>query len=94
MNDLCCFLVGRAGRYGSKFPDGEVTCLHANDLPLLHSSLDCPSPTLEVIELLFKCPIKYLPFVILGEISSECYITFSSHINNSCFNMLDKDYGF
>ncbi|XP_059445721.1 DExH-box ATP-dependent RNA helicase DExH16, mitochondrial-like isoform X3 [Corylus avellana] len=39
--------VGRAGRYGSKFPVGEVTCIDAEDLPLLHSSLKSPSPTLE-----------------------------------------------
>ncbi|XP_054823768.1 DExH-box ATP-dependent RNA helicase DExH16, mitochondrial-like [Prosopis cineraria] len=38
---------GRAGRYGSKFPTGEVTCFDAEDLPLLHSSLNSPSPTLE-----------------------------------------------
>ncbi|XP_037491333.1 ATP-dependent RNA helicase SUV3, mitochondrial isoform X2 [Jatropha curcas] len=40
-------IAGRAGRYGSKFPVGEVTCLHADDLPLLHSSLESPSPILE-----------------------------------------------
>ncbi|MCD7467539.1 RNA helicase [Datura stramonium] len=37
----------RAGRYKSKFSVGEVTCLEADDLPLLHSSLDSPSPVLE-----------------------------------------------
>ncbi|KAK6265788.1 hypothetical protein QUC31_016625 [Theobroma cacao] len=40
-------IAGRAGRYGSKFPMGEVTCLDADDLPLLHSSLKSPSPILE-----------------------------------------------
>ncbi|XP_021692039.2 DExH-box ATP-dependent RNA helicase DExH16, mitochondrial isoform X2 [Hevea brasiliensis] len=40
-------IAGRAGRYGSKFPVGEVTCLHADDLPLLLSSLESPSPILE-----------------------------------------------
>lgn len=45
------FHVGRAGRYKSKFPVGEVTCLKADDLPLLHSSLSSPSPTLEVIRM-------------------------------------------
>ncbi|KAF5188050.1 Atp-dependent rna helicase suv3 protein [Thalictrum thalictroides] len=40
-------IAGRAGRYGSKFPLGEVTCLKADDLPLLHSSLKSPSPVLE-----------------------------------------------
>ncbi|XP_062214618.1 ATP-dependent RNA helicase SUV3, mitochondrial isoform X2 [Phragmites australis] len=40
-------IAGRAGRYGSKFPVGEVTCLDAEDLPLLHSSLDSPSPIIE-----------------------------------------------
>ncbi|XP_059445728.1 DExH-box ATP-dependent RNA helicase DExH16, mitochondrial-like isoform X3 [Corylus avellana] len=39
--------VGRVGQYGSKFPVGEVTCIDAEDLPLLHSSLKSPSPTLE-----------------------------------------------
>lgn len=43
--------TGRAGRYGSKFPVGEVTCLARQDLPLLHSSLKSPSPVLEVIPL-------------------------------------------
>nr|XP_004247583.1 ATP-dependent RNA helicase SUV3, mitochondrial isoform X1 [Solanum lycopersicum] len=40
-------IAGRAGRYKSNFPVGEVTCLNADDLPLLHSSLDHPSPVLE-----------------------------------------------
>lgn len=40
-------IAGRAGRYGSKFPVGEVTCIDAEDLPLLHSSLGSPSPVLE-----------------------------------------------
>ncbi|XVF38265.1 hypothetical protein REPUB_Repub20aG0085600 [Reevesia pubescens] len=40
-------ISGRAGRYGSKFPLGEVTCLNADDLPLLHSSLKSASPVLE-----------------------------------------------
>ncbi|RVX22370.1 ATP-dependent RNA helicase SUV3, mitochondrial [Vitis vinifera] len=41
------FFLGRAGRFGSKFPDGEVTCMNVKDLPLLHSSLKSPSPVLE-----------------------------------------------
>ncbi|KAM0870020.1 hypothetical protein ACQ4PT_040304 [Festuca glaucescens] len=40
-------IAGRAGRYGSKFPVGEVTCLDAEDLPLLHSSLKSPSPIIK-----------------------------------------------
>ncbi|KAM7462828.1 hypothetical protein LguiA_030949 [Lonicera macranthoides] len=40
-------IAGRAGRYGSKFPVGEVTCLDGEDLPLLHSSINAPSPILE-----------------------------------------------
>lgn len=40
-------IAGRAGRYGSKFPVGEVTCLDAEDLPLLHSSLAASSPIIE-----------------------------------------------
>ncbi|KAH8943386.1 hypothetical protein BDL97_13G049000 [Sphagnum fallax] len=38
-------IAGRAGRYGSKFPEGAVTCLDKEDLPLLHHSLatlTCP----------------------------------------------------
>ena len=41
-------LAGRAGRYGSNFPVGEVTCMDEEDLLLLHSSLNSPSPILEV----------------------------------------------
>ncbi|RWW04788.1 hypothetical protein GW17_00031968 [Ensete ventricosum] len=40
--------LGRAGRYGSKFSSGEVTCIDAEDLPLLHSSLKSSSPLLEL----------------------------------------------
>ncbi|KAH7666209.1 RNA helicase protein [Dioscorea alata] len=40
-------IAGRAGRFGSKYPAGEVTCLHEGDLPLLHSSLASPSPVLK-----------------------------------------------
>lgn len=40
-------IAGRAGRYGSKFPIGEVTCLNEDDLPFLHSSLKSDSPTIE-----------------------------------------------
>uniref|UniRef100_A0A803N967 Helicase C-terminal domain-containing protein n=1 Tax=Chenopodium quinoa TaxID=63459 RepID=A0A803N967_CHEQI len=40
-------IAGRAGRYGSKYPVGEVTCLNEEDLLLLHSSLNSPSPDLE-----------------------------------------------
>ncbi|KAI3459409.1 hypothetical protein Pfo_016072 [Paulownia fortunei] len=40
-------IAGRAGRYRSKFPVGEVTCLDAEDIPLLLSSLSSPSPILE-----------------------------------------------
>eukprot|EP00257_Ricinus_communis_P015505 XP_015573433.1 DExH-box ATP-dependent RNA helicase DExH16, mitochondrial isoform X1 [Ricinus communis] len=40
-------IAGRAGRYGSNYPAGEVTCLDADDLSLLHSSLESPSPALE-----------------------------------------------
>ncbi|ONM09138.1 DExH-box ATP-dependent RNA helicase DExH16 mitochondrial [Zea mays] len=41
-------IAGRAGRYGSKFPVGEVTCLNPQDLPLLHSSLKSASSIIEV----------------------------------------------
>lgn len=40
-------IAGRAGRFGSNFPNGEVTCMDAEDLPLLHSALSSPSPALE-----------------------------------------------
>ena len=52
INGSLHIVVGRAGRYGSKFPVGEVTCLDGEDLPLLHSSINAPSPILEVIDLL------------------------------------------
>ncbi|CAN6303573.1 unnamed protein product [Urochloa humidicola] len=40
-------IAGRAGRYGSKFPVGEVTCLDGKDLQLLHSAMKSPSPIIE-----------------------------------------------
>ncbi|CAH8317166.1 unnamed protein product [Eruca vesicaria subsp. sativa] len=40
-------IAGRAGRFRSQFPVGEVTCLYKEDLPLLHSSLKSPSPIIE-----------------------------------------------
>lgn len=32
-------IAGRAGRYNSRFPEGEVTCLADDDMPYLHSAL-------------------------------------------------------
>lgn len=49
LSNVLMVLLGRAGRFQSKFPIGEVTCLHKEDLPLLHASLKSPSPLLEVI---------------------------------------------
>lgn len=56
-------LLGRAGRYGSDFPVGEVTCLHADDLPLLHSSLKSPSPILEVMYMNKLARDSFIPYV-------------------------------
>ncbi|KAK9086927.1 hypothetical protein Syun_029321 [Stephania yunnanensis] len=42
-------IAGRAGRYGSRFPNGEVTCLNKEDLPLIHSALESSSPFLEKV---------------------------------------------
>ncbi|XP_027360998.1 DExH-box ATP-dependent RNA helicase DExH16, mitochondrial isoform X2 [Abrus precatorius] len=53
-------IAGRAGRYGSNFPVGEVTCMDAEDLPLLHSSLNSPSPTLERAGLLPTFDLMYM----------------------------------
>ncbi|OVA05418.1 Helicase [Macleaya cordata] len=53
-------IAGRAGRYGSKFPHGEVTCINAEDLPLLHSSLESPSPVLERAGLFPTFDLLYL----------------------------------
>ncbi len=43
------FCVGQVGRYGSKFPEGAVTCLDKEDLPLLHHSLTVLTRPLEVM---------------------------------------------
>ncbi|KAG8658689.1 DExH-box ATP-dependent RNA helicase DExH16, mitochondrial isoform X2 [Manihot esculenta] len=53
-------IAGRAGRYRSKFPVGEVTCLHADDLSLLHSSLESPSPNLETAGLFPTFDLMYM----------------------------------
>ncbi|CAI0465861.1 unnamed protein product [Linum tenue] len=53
-------IAGRAGRYGSKFPVGEVTCLDGADLPLLHSSLKSPSPPLERAGLFPSFDLMYM----------------------------------
>ncbi|RDY10643.1 DExH-box ATP-dependent RNA helicase DExH16, mitochondrial, partial [Mucuna pruriens] len=53
-------IAGRAGRYGSNFPLGEVTCMDAEDLPLLHSSLNSTSPTLERAGLLPTFDLMYM----------------------------------
>ncbi|XP_057450238.1 DExH-box ATP-dependent RNA helicase DExH16, mitochondrial isoform X2 [Lotus japonicus] len=53
-------IAGRAGRYGSNFPVGEVTCMDADDLPLLHSSLNSPSPILERAGLLPTYELMYM----------------------------------
>ncbi len=43
------FCVGRAGRYGSKFLEGAVTCLDKEDPPLLPHSLTDLTRPLEVM---------------------------------------------
>ncbi|GAA0152596.1 DNA metabolism protein [Lithospermum erythrorhizon] len=53
-------IAGRAGRYGSKFPVGKVTCLDADDLPLLHSSLKSPSPIIEQAGLFPSFDLLYM----------------------------------
>ncbi|GAU18871.1 hypothetical protein TSUD_228610, partial [Trifolium subterraneum] len=53
-------IAGRAGRYGSNFPLGEVTCMYGDDLPLLHSALDSPSPILERAGLLPSYDLLYM----------------------------------
>ncbi|WJX54650.1 RNA helicase [Trifolium repens] len=53
-------IAGRAGRYGSNFPLGEVTCMYGDDLPLLHSALDSPSPILERAGLLPSFDLLYM----------------------------------
>ncbi|XP_014519242.1 DExH-box ATP-dependent RNA helicase DExH16, mitochondrial isoform X2 [Vigna radiata var. radiata] len=53
-------IAGRAGRYGSNFPEGQVTCLDEDDLPLLHSSLNSPSPILERAGLLPTFDLMYM----------------------------------
>lgn len=75
------FLIGRAGRYGSSFPVGEVTCLDANDLPLLHSSLNSPSPILEVWYCWAKIALHYVEnFLFIGSDAYKLrYIYVKSH---------------
>ncbi|XP_019155061.1 PREDICTED: DExH-box ATP-dependent RNA helicase DExH16, mitochondrial isoform X3 [Ipomoea nil] len=53
-------IAGRAGRYGSKYPAGEVTCLSSKDLPLLHSALNSPSPILEKAGLFPNFDLLYM----------------------------------
>ncbi|KAL5182135.1 ATP-dependent RNA helicase SUV3, mitochondrial [Glycine soja] len=53
-------IAGRAGRYGSNFPVGEVTCMDEEDLLLLHSSLNSPSPILERAGLLPTFDLMYM----------------------------------
>ncbi|XP_038883919.1 ATP-dependent RNA helicase SUV3, mitochondrial isoform X2 [Benincasa hispida] len=53
-------IAGRAGRYGSKFPIGEVTCINGADLPLLHLSLKSASPTIERAGLFPTFELMYL----------------------------------
>ena len=65
--------AGRAGRYGSNYPVGEVTCLNRKDLPLLHTSLSSPSPDLEVIY--SSTAVKFI--MIVDSVSYLCYEAFN-----------------
>ncbi|XP_031113396.1 DExH-box ATP-dependent RNA helicase DExH16, mitochondrial-like [Ipomoea triloba] len=53
-------IAGRAGRYGSEYPVGEVTCFSYKDLPLLHSALNSPSPILEKAGLFPNFDLLYM----------------------------------
>jgi len=41
-------IAGRAGRFGSRWPVGQVTCLYEEDMPWLHESLAAPVEPMEV----------------------------------------------
>jgi ATP-dependent RNA helicase SUPV3L1/SUV3 len=41
-------IAGRAGRFGSQYPEGEVTTLHRKDLKTLHDLLNAPVDLIEV----------------------------------------------
>ncbi|BDA48563.1 ATP-dependent RNA helicase SUV3L, mitochondrial [Coccomyxa sp. Obi] len=40
-------IAGRAGRYGSRYASGQVTCLNEADMAFLHASLEAENPVLE-----------------------------------------------
>ncbi|KAI0231409.1 ATP-dependent RNA helicase SUPV3L1, mitochondrial [Lamellibrachia satsuma] len=89
---------GRAGRYGTKHEEGEVTTFKSNDLPLLRKLLSTPidpveqagiHPTAEQIELfayhLPKATLSNLIdiFVTLSELDNDRY--FMCHIDDFKF---------
>ena len=67
-------IAGRAGRYRSRHDAGEVTCLHAADMPELRRSLAAPlapleqaglSPTYDQLQLLHRAYGGKLPYSAL-----------------------------
>jgi ATP-dependent RNA helicase SUPV3L1/SUV3 len=62
-------IAGRAGRFGSRYPNGLVTCLSSEDMPLLAAGLDTPLTPIAEIGL-FPMFEQIESFVSLQEVST------------------------
>jgi ATP-dependent RNA helicase SUPV3L1/SUV3 len=88
-------IAGRAGRYGSKFPEGAVTCLDKEDLPLLHHSLatlTCPLeaaglfPSFDLLALYSASHPNMTFSAVLEKLwpRLECHLSFSCGTVRAC----------
>lgn len=51
-------IAGRAGRFRSAHAAGHVTCLHDEDLHVLHEALATRSAPLEAAALMPRCEVR------------------------------------
>ena len=51
-------IAGRAGRFGSAHPTGHVTCLHQEDIVLLHEAMGRHATPLERACLMPRCALR------------------------------------
>ncbi|XP_057823813.2 ATP-dependent RNA helicase SUV3, mitochondrial isoform X2 [Cryptomeria japonica] len=101
-------IAGRAGRYGSLFPNGEVTCMLEEDLCKIHSALKATSsclkaaglfPTFDILALYSrqhpKCTFYSLleQFVEKAKLSSHYFLSDCESIMNAAAMVEDLPLG-
>uniref|UniRef100_A0AAX7SH40 ATP-dependent RNA helicase SUPV3L1, mitochondrial n=1 Tax=Astatotilapia calliptera TaxID=8154 RepID=A0AAX7SH40_ASTCA len=67
-------IAGRAGRFSSKFKEGEVTTMHRDDLPVLKEILSHSVDPIEIVNALVLSPPSQDIFVSLSQVDGLYFV--------------------